>query len=243
MSAEKKILQIVAAPPGWYAEFRLDDGSEVLDPIANWVLVEDEGLRTVEGMCGYDYLEFAEDVPSSKATGISPRRNRRGIMPAVTPGERNSSHALHADEAGPPTSYFRHNVVDWEQAPSRGCQTQTDPWTERRRMEESNEMRLDTHEDMLRELIKIAAHQDRINDDLRAMMGRMDARMTEMEERQGRHERQMDVTIARLDGTLTRFDATLTRIDVTMARFEGTLTRLDTTLTRFLERGTNGRES
>jgi hypothetical protein len=82
--------------------------------------------------------------------------------------------------------------------------------------------RLDSHEDMIRRLIQIAAHQDTINDDLRAIIARLDARMEAMEERQGQHE---------------------TRADATLQGLTAAIDRLDATLVRWLERGTNGRDA
>lgn len=46
----KKILQIIPAPVGWMARFRLDDGEIAKAPVAFWALIEEyDGTRYVSG--------------------------------------------------------------------------------------------------------------------------------------------------------------------------------------------------
>ena len=59
---KKKILQIIPAE-GWQYVCKDDDGSEMVDPLVCWALVElDTGDRAVEGMAFGDYIDFVEDL-------------------------------------------------------------------------------------------------------------------------------------------------------------------------------------
>lgn len=64
------------------------------------------------------------------------------------------------------------------------------------------------HDEILRHLVRIAAHQDTINEDLRAMLSTHDAQLT------------------RQDTINERLVAAIERLDVTQARIETLLARL-----------------
>jgi hypothetical protein len=58
----EKIIQIVAAAPGWYAMYKQDDNSISYSPIACWALVQDEqGYLGIEGYDGMEYISRAAE--------------------------------------------------------------------------------------------------------------------------------------------------------------------------------------
>ena len=73
------------------------------------------------------------------------------------------------------------------------------------------------YDEMLRTLVRIAAHQETINADVRAMLGHQETHL------------------ARLDHAIERIDHAIERIDLTMAR-------LETLITRMTQQGENGRD-
>jgi len=74
------------------------------------------------------------------------------------------------------------------------------------------------YDEMLRTLVRIAAHQETINDDVRAVLSRQDAHLE------------------RLNHAIERIDHAIERIDLTMAR-------LETLITRMTQQGENGRDA
>jgi len=74
------------------------------------------------------------------------------------------------------------------------------------------------YDEIIRHLVRISAHQDTINEDLRAMLSTHDA-------------------------LLTRQATTNERLEITQARVETTLARIETLLARMIRHEENGRDA
>jgi hypothetical protein len=83
-------------------------------------------------------------------------------------------------------------------------------------------MDMQEYDDLLRHLVRIAAHQDTINDDLREFARQQLA----MSQEQSTRNQRLDVFIERQDAINTGIQATLARVDVTLARVERILASL-----------------
>jgi hypothetical protein len=83
-------------------------------------------------------------------------------------------------------------------------------------------MEMQEYDDLLRHLVRIAAHQDTINDDLREFA----RQHLVMQQAQADRNTRLDMFIERQDAINTGVQATLARVDVTLARVERILARL-----------------
>ena len=81
------------------------------------------------------------------------------------------------------------------------------------------------YDEIIRHLVRIAAHQDTINEDLRAMLSTHDERL-----------KRQDAMNQRLTLAIERIDRTLAHVEITQAR-------LETLLARMLRTDTNGQDA
>jgi hypothetical protein len=64
-SDDPQIESLTPAQPGWYAVWR-DDGGELLEPVAAWALVEQEGFRWAEAMVPYGERSAALELAARR---------------------------------------------------------------------------------------------------------------------------------------------------------------------------------
>ena len=70
------------------------------------------------------------------------------------------------------------------------------------------------YDEILRHLVRIAAHQDTINEDLRAMLGTHDEQL----KRQDAMNQRLTLAIERIDRTLAHVEITQARMETLFAR-------------------------